>query len=121
MTGKPGRIAILLAQLALRLKTIRREDLSLLNLKLRLNLVGRMVKAHFSGQYRVRSLKLLAMLLAVIVYFLNPFDLIPDFILGIGLTDDLAVLAWLYAAAGKEISEYSEWERKQNVIINVEG
>ena len=31
-------------------------------------------------------------LLAALVYFIMPFDVIPDFILGLGFTDDMAVL-----------------------------
>ncbi len=31
-------------------------------------------------------------LLAAIAYFIMPFDVVPDFILGLGFTDDVAVL-----------------------------
>ncbi len=31
-------------------------------------------------------------LLAALAYFILPFDLVPDFILGLGFTDDMAVL-----------------------------
>jgi len=34
-----------------------------------------------------------AILLAALAYFVMPFDLIPDFIAGLGFTDDAAVLA----------------------------
>ena len=40
-------------------------------------------------------LKVKGILLAAIAYFIMPFDVIPDFILGLGFTDDMAVL---YAA-----------------------
>jgi uncharacterized membrane protein YkvA (DUF1232 family) len=37
--------------------------------------------------------KVKAILLAALAYFVMPFDVIPDFIVGLGFTDDAAVLA----------------------------
>jgi uncharacterized membrane protein YkvA (DUF1232 family) len=36
-----------------------------------------------------------AILLAAILYLLSPFDLLPDWILGLGLIDDLAIVSLL--------------------------
>ena len=40
----------------------------------------------------VTPLKVKGILLAALAYFIMPFDVIPDFILGLGFTDDMAVL-----------------------------
>ncbi len=74
------------------------------------NVIGRMIKAHVSGTYKIRSMRILIILLAAIIYFINPFDLIPDLIFGIGLADDLAVLTWVYQAAAEEINSFKNWE-----------
>jgi uncharacterized membrane protein YkvA (DUF1232 family) len=37
-------------------------------------------------------LKVKGTLFAALAYFILPFDIVPDFILGLGFTDDLAVL-----------------------------
>ncbi len=37
-------------------------------------------------------IKVKGTLLAALAYFILPFDVIPDFILGLGFTDDMAVL-----------------------------
>lgn len=55
-------------------------------------------------------MKVLITLLAAIIYFINPLDLIPDLIFGIGLADDLAVLTWVYRAAADEINSFKNWE-----------
>lgn len=73
-------------------------------------LLGRLLKAHVSGAYKIQSLKLLFTLIAAVVYFVNPFDLIPDMILGVGLTDDFAILAWVYRTAALEIESFKAWE-----------
>lgn len=69
-----------------------------------------MIKAHVAGDYKIRSLRILIILLAAIIYFINPIDLIPDFIFGIGLADDLAVLTWVYRAAASEIDSFRNYE-----------
>ena len=53
---------------------------------------------------------MLIILLAAVIYFINPIDLIPDFLFGLGLTDDLAVLTWVYQTAASEINSFKNWE-----------
>ena len=55
-----------------------------------------------------RSLKL--KMLGALGYFIVPLDFIPDFILGLGFTDDLAALAWALFTMRKYITP--EIERK---------
>ena len=55
-----------------------------------------------------RSLKL--KVLGALGYFILPLDFIPDFILGLGFTDDLAALAWALFTLRKYITP--EIERK---------
>jgi uncharacterized membrane protein YkvA (DUF1232 family) len=50
-------------------------------------------------------------ILAAIIYFLNPIDLIPDFIPGLGLTDDFSVLLWVYNSVSTEVVKFLEWEK----------
>lgn len=42
-------------------------------------------------------------LLAALAYFVLPFDIVPDFILGLGFTDDLAVLTAAIGAIRSQI------------------
>lgn len=72
-----------------------------------------MVKASVLGKYKIQSPRVFIILLAAIIYFLNPLDLIPDFIPALGLTDDLAVLAWVYQAAYAEVQAFQKWEAAQ--------
>ena len=47
-------------------------------------------------------------LLAALAYFILPFDVVPDFILGVGFTDDMAVVA---AAIGMIATHMTEEHR----------
>lgn len=44
-----------------------------------------------------------AMMLAALAYFVTPTDAIPDFIAGLGYTDDAAVFAAMLALVGKHL------------------
>jgi uncharacterized membrane protein YkvA (DUF1232 family) len=46
-----------------------------------------------------------ATLFGALAYFVMPFDVIPDFIAGLGYTDDAAVLFAAYKAASTHITE----------------
>lgn len=50
------------------------------------------VAAYYCAFDSNTPLKVKGILLAALAYFILPFDLVPDFILGLGFTDDMAVL-----------------------------
>ncbi|MCD1146694.1 DUF1232 domain-containing protein [Peptoniphilus sp. KCTC 25270] len=64
----------------------------------------------FKGSYRAFSKKNMLMIVAGILYLVNPLDMIPDFILGIGWTDDLAVLTYLISKFSEELERYRDWK-----------
>lgn len=45
-----------------------------------------------------------ALVLAALAYLINPLDLVPDVLVGIGLTDDLAVLALALERASRYVT-----------------
>jgi len=53
--------------------------------------------------------------LIALLYFINPYDLVPDFLLGAGWLDDLAVvgLVFWWVSRLKRASAYSKYERKE--------
>lgn len=110
LAGKPGRIVNLLAQLSVKIYNTKGSSANIKTIRDHFRLIGRMIKAHVAGDYKIRSLRILIILLAAIIYFINPIDLIPDFLFGIGLADDLAVLTWVYRAAADEIASFRNYE-----------
>jgi uncharacterized membrane protein YkvA (DUF1232 family) len=51
-----------------------------------------LVAAYYCAFDRDTPLKVKGILLAALAYFVLPIDAVPDFILGLGFTDDMAVL-----------------------------
>lgn len=52
----------------------------------------KMVAAYYCAMDPATPFKVRGTLLAALAYFILPFDAIPDFVLGLGFTDDMAVL-----------------------------
>ena len=76
----------------------------------RLFLIGRLLKAFALGHYRQIPMKSVLLLVAAIIYFINPLDLIPDALIGIGLTDDLTILTGVYKLVSNELEKFRTWE-----------
>ena len=72
-----------------------------------------LIKDFAKGEYRDINTSTVVYLIAALLYFINPLDLIPDFILSIGFLDDLSVLGFIYNKYSKEIEKYQEWKSKQ--------
>jgi len=69
-----------------------------------------LIKDWISGEYKGLPAKSLLLILAGILYFVVPIDIIPDFILGLGLLDDAVVLGWIINQVAKEIEDYKQWK-----------
>lgn len=67
---------------------------------------GALIQAYIQGEYRELSFKPLIWTVAAVLYFVNPFDLIPDFIPGTGLIDDIGVIHFVISKFGREIEKY---------------
>lgn len=82
----------------------------------RIRLLISLVKDWFNGEYMAISKKSLILILTGLIYFVSPIDLIPDFIVGLGLFDDAAILGFIINQLDKELRAYKSW--KENISIN---
>lgn len=73
-----------------------------------------LIRDYFSGNYKQVPWRTIALLVASLAYVLAPFDLIPDFILGIGWADDCMCLAGALAVAKMDLDEYKAWKKTQD-------
>ncbi|MFK8328914.1 YkvA family protein [Pseudomonas sp. BJa5] len=69
--------------------------------------------AWWRGEYRAISPRALVTVVAGLLYFVSPLDAIPDWLLGVGLLDDIAVLAWVLKAVSDELAAFSAWRKRQ--------
>jgi len=115
--GKPGRILMLMAKLGTKLTRVDWTTLRAQMVKEKFFTLGRMSRAYALGRYRTISWKSMLVVLAAIIYFVNPLDLIPDLVPVAGLTDDFAILLWVYSSIEVEIDRFLVWENSQALPV----
>ncbi|MDD2767354.1 MAG: YkvA family protein [Methylococcus sp.] len=72
----------------------------------------RLLRACAQRQYTL-PWQSLSLIVAAILYFVMPVDLIPDFILSLGFADDAALLAWTFRQVRSDLDEFRQWEAGQ--------
>jgi len=75
-------------------------------------LIG-VVQDYAKGEYREIPWMSLAAIVAALVYVVNPFDLIPDAIPGVGLVDDALVVTACLKMVETDLHNYRDWKVKQ--------
>lgn len=74
------------------------------------------VRSYIKGEYRQVETKSIVIMIAALLYFINPFDVIPDFLPLIGFTDDAAVLLFVLGKVKYEIDNYRIWKENQQSV-----
>ncbi|HHE31446.1 MAG TPA: DUF1232 domain-containing protein, partial [Chlorobaculum parvum] len=62
-------------------------------------------------EYRIVPWQTLILAITAIVYFINPFDMVADFLPLIGFIDDAAVLTAVLASINHDLNTFLEWEK----------
>jgi uncharacterized membrane protein YkvA (DUF1232 family) len=70
----------------------------------------RLISAYYRGDYRKVAMTTLLVIIGAIIYVVNPFDLIPDWIPALGFLDDAVVLAFAVQRTRKTLDEFMSWE-----------
>lgn len=71
-------------------------------------LFSQLIKAYVQGTYRKLPAITLAKIAAVLIYFISPFDFIPDLLPIVGFTDDLALVLWVGKSIKQELDEFEK-------------
>lgn len=62
----------------------------------------------YSGKYKEYNKSNLLFIVAALIYLVSPIDVIPDALLAIGLTDDVAVIAFVCKEMQEELEKYKQ-------------
>ena len=68
-----------------------------------------MLRDWLSGEYKGVPWATIAAAAFALLYFTNPFDIIPDFLIPAGLVDDATVLGLVMAALKHDLDKYRRW------------
>ena len=78
-----------------------------------LRLMQSLCLAWWRGEYRAISTRALVTIVAGLLYFVSPIDAIPDWLLGVGFLDDIAVLGWVLKTVADELARFKAWRDSQ--------
>ena len=70
----------------------------------------RLIRAYYRGEYRSVKIANLVLIIGAIIYVLDPWDLIPDWIPGLGFVDDATVLAFAVQKTRETLEDFKAWE-----------
>jgi len=76
----------------------------------RLHLLGLLLQDYVRGSYRKIPWRSVAAMAAAAAYVISPLDLIPDFLIPIGWTDDLLVMAIAWMVVKGDLRAYCSWK-----------
>ncbi|WP_409294587.1 YkvA family protein [Peribacillus sp. SCS-26] len=116
IAGDRGRSSTLMKRAA---GKAAKNETALKSVWQRLQLLMEMAKAWAAGDYRRIPYRSLIIILIGIIYFVSPLDFIPDFLLGFGLMDDIAVLGFVLSQLDYDIKQYLEWKKTgtENTVV----
>lgn len=83
-----------------------------------LGTLRRMLRAYKQGDYTQLPWRSVVLIIAALIYFVSPLDFIPDILPILGLTDDIAVILWVYNSIKSDIDLFKKWESQQFVPVS---
>jgi uncharacterized membrane protein YkvA (DUF1232 family) len=84
----------------------------------KLQLFFELIKAWSKGEYHDISKKTIIIIVATVIYFVSPIDLIPDFIVGLGIFDDVALIGFTAKQISTELERFKIWKDNRYIDIN---
>ncbi len=78
-----------------------------------------MVRSYFNKEYPFIPWRTLVFAVAALVYFLNPFDVIPDMLPGLGFLDDATVIAFVVSAIKEDLEKFKRFRQERGIEVQV--
>ncbi|MBT8767540.1 YkvA family protein [Metapseudomonas boanensis] len=79
-----------------------------------LRLLLSLCNAWLRGEYRRINPRAFLAVVAALLYFVTPLDALPDWLVGLGFVDDLAVVAWVLKTWSHELDAFRTWRQAQS-------
>ena len=70
----------------------------------------RLIRAYYRGEYRDVAMSTLLIMVAAVIYVVNPLDLIPDWVPALGLLDDAFIVASALRKTRPALDDFMAWE-----------
>lgn len=107
----PGRLSSLISDARRKLMQLDARRYNLRNFISHITVFSQIIRDRSAGVYPKFPWKSLLSIIGSLLYFLNPLDVIPDFIPFIGYLDDVTLMAWVYRSIESDVNTYLAWAR----------
>ena len=107
-----GKLEALLQQLEQKLLAVPSAGTALSKVPLMIS----MIRSYITKEYTEVSPKVIATLVAAIIYLLKGKDLIPDNIPVLGYADDIAIFAAAFMLDEPELNAYAQWRTENGLL-----
>lgn len=84
-----------------------------------IRLMFSLIRDYWRGDYRNIPWRSVAAIAGTLIYVMNPLDLIPDIILGIGFLDDAGVVALCLKLVESDLHRYAAWKEHRTQSDNL--
>jgi|SRR5690554_666287 len=74
----------------------------------------RLIKAWWAKEYTSVPWNTIIYATTAVLYFVIPFDLIPDFIPVVGFLDDITIITFVINSLQKDIVAFTKWEKEKS-------
>ncbi|WP_160720379.1 YkvA family protein [Bacillus sp. USDA818B3_A] len=76
-----------------------------------------LVKAYSKGEYKNVQPSTIVTIIGALLYFVSPLDIVADFIIGLGLLDDAAVIGYTLKKVSKELDQFEKWKSDKSIPL----
>ena len=108
---QPEKVEILLQRIEKKLKKIPKVGDTLAMVPIMISLI----RSYIRKEYNKAPVGSIIAIVSALIYLATPVDLIPDFIVGLGIVDDAAILGMCYSLVSDDIKEYEEWRNEKRL------
>ena len=106
--GNPSRLSALFGEAAKQAESMPREPF--LETWPYFQAMLRLIRAYAAGAYRDIPESTLVVVIAAIIYVVNPLDVIPDSVPALGYLDDATVIALAVKRSREALDDFMTWE-----------
>ena len=106
--AEPERLQELIAEATAKAKLLPRQQFS--ETWSHLQTMLRLARAYARAEYRDVPAAMLLQIVGALLYLVNPLDLLPDSIPGIGLLDDAFILSLTIRRTRRALEAFAAWE-----------